>query len=48
MIPEPDCHLCPGICPVPDCPHALRRDVLPGTEEEELGAAHEPFEEDGE
>ena len=35
------CHLCPGICRH-DCPYGLRRQWVPGTEEEELGAAHEP------
>lgn len=39
---EPDdlpCHLCPGPCCRMNCPHAF----LPGIDEEELGAAHEPF-----
>jgi hypothetical protein len=44
-----DCELCPGICRRPGCPFALRTTQLhPGTDEDELGAAHEPFELDGE
>lgn len=41
------CRMCPAACPDPDCPHAFRS-WLPPTEEEELGAAHEPYEDHGE
>lgn len=38
---DPHCLLCSGACPIPDCRFALRRDERPGTDEDELGAAHE-------
>lgn len=44
MTTQPVCHLCPGPCALRDCPHAF----LPPTDEDDLGAAHEPYTEGGE